>query len=1780
MRYLFLLVLSINLIADPKDAYTLAVTEGEPSSLVEGTVSAITGDLYISEADAIIQGCVPVQMPRHYISGDGKGKRAGWIFVDHLFAEFRSDYAANHYITIKDLNGTSFTYQGSAQEVKEQYEKKKYEKKKHTHTSKFFPPDTSKMPGLTNTAQGHISALTNLKNAYIKLEPDAEYFHLLCPDGSERCYRNVHDQRNFEKVILGEKHTTLKYILQWEKLTTGTMVLYGYDKYDNIDTIRTAPSNNPNKTYACASFKYHDPKHIDENPSVDIHTSDGRKIQYRFDRPHKHKNYFLLGKVTSPECPEETISYHGDYDYCGRMISRRHILGNRYYDIDYYRPKHNNVGGSDVQLKKEGDPRCLRVKTLSAPVGTDATPIVTHKFYYYPENYYTDVREIDNQLTRYQYSSHMRLDHICRFGKNDALTNVERFSWRDDGCLNCRSFFDSECSPLFARRFIYDAAGNVLEEKFYGNLSGQPRVALAISSDSCPIENGAEVSITRRQYSQDGRNLLLREEDPSGKVTLYNYLPNASLLSSKFICDQNQIKIRHFYEYNQDLVVVREIMDDGSTADPNNLTGVKTRKIKMITLVPAGPFVNMPQIIEEKYWNGSQEVPLRKTALSYTTGGLIDKREIYDSNGDFCYRLTSIYDGLGRLREETNAIGQTAKYEYDEVGNNTLSIDPSGRKKTVMAYDYSNRLTRIEEIGFDGVTHITQHRYDGKHNTVATIDHFGNETTYDYDTFGHLLATHLPLGHTLSATYDDAGREITSTDANKETTTKQYNSRNQITFIQHPDKTQERFIYNIDGTLRTHIDQEGVQTSYTYDFLSRKTSQTITSPNGKTLSQESFIYDSFNLVSKTDAEGNITTYTYDKADRKIAEEQNGERFQYSYDSLGRLHCVQTEDLLTFTEYDFLDRVIEERKEDTSGNLLSYVAYGYDAAGNKEYITHIVMGEKVQELFSYDSFNRLIKQTDPLKNETNTTYDENHRLQKITTDPLGLQTIETYDALNRLISIETKNAQGQTRSLEQKEYDPNGNVICQTSTVFPSQRTVKTHWKYSLMNRLSELIEAGLKNTRYTYTPKGLVSETFKPDGVSLKRTYDPLGNLLSLTSSDNSISYTYRYNKLNQLLESKDLNTGTTTLRTLDTQGRILKEKLANNLTLASNYDPRGRRTNLTLPDQSLILYNRDALHLRGVVRQDSQGFTLYTHLYNEYDLSDHLLSQTLIGDLGQTTFSIDPIGRTTALVSPHYNQQVLQFDPVGNPIQVQTKSVTSEYSYDDLYQVTEEKGLFNHTYSHDSHYNRLQKDDSPYQLNSLNQLSDFVYDLNGNPISHQNTTYTYDALDRLITVTTPTHRIAFTYDSFHRRLSKTVTTAEKTTQYLFLYDGQNEIGATDTLGNIIELRILGATPKAEIGAAIALELNHQVFAPIHDLFGNLACLVSLSNRTHETYYYSPFGETLAFDHHFTSIPTAITPWLFSSKRLDSETNLIFYGRRYYDPTYGRWLTPDPKGFEDSMNLYAFVYNNSLTDVDLYGLFVEPKPVQPPSFQPPKVAPPKTPIAKRIDPKQIAIAPIIPPSIIVPSVAPPSVHSLSGRKEHPFVRLEFGHGITYSPRDAKKAATYISDLAGKHNVHYVYNPTIGFTGDAILTLLSKLNLESLAVKMIKDEWTNYFENSPSNSIIVRTPHSGDATLTKLALETFSEEYRKRIHIIAVAPSAFISPDLCGSVIHICNTRDIVPQLFALPQAKAAGQLDTFKMIDSKKWVEFGGGHSFLNPGYTEILADTLRSHMKQKAGQE
>ncbi len=129
-------------------------------------------------------------------------------------------------------------------------------------------------------------------------------------------------------------------------------------------------------------------------------------------------------------------------------------------------------------------------------------------------------------------------------------------------------------------------------------------------------------------------------------------------------------------------------------------------------------------------------------------------------------------------------------------------------------------------------------------------------------------------------------------------------------------------------------------------------------------------------------------------------------------------------------------------------------------------------------------------------------------------------------------------------------------------------------------------------------------------------------------------------------------------------------------------------------------------------------------------------------------------------------------------------------------------------------------------------------------------------------------------------------------------------------------MRIPGRTFHPEVVRAVAIETQNGIYAPLHDVQGNIAKLINTVTREVISFApLDPFGEDL-------QKKPIITPWVFSGKHYDFETNLIYFGHRYYDPSLKRWITPDPLGCIDSSNLYAYLLNNPFRYIDPNGQFV------------------------------------------------------------------------------------------------------------------------------------------------------------------------------------------------------------------------------------------------------------------
>lgn len=92
------------------------------------------------------------------------------------------------------------------------------------------------------------------------------------------------------------------------------------------------------------------------------------------------------------------------------------------------------------------------------------------------------------------------------------------------------------------------------------------------------------------------------------------------------------------------------------------------------------------------------------------------------------------------------------------------------------------------------------------------------------------------------------------------------------------------------------------------------------------------------------------------------------------------------------------------------------------------------------------------------------------------------------------------------------------------------------------------------------------------------------------------------------------------------------------------------------------------------------------------------------------------------------------------------------------------------------------------------------------------------------------------------------------------------------------------------------------------------AALISLE-------HYYPFGGT-AWHAARSEVEAGYKTLRYSGQEMDA-SGLYYYGARYYAPWLQRWVSSDPAGDLDGLNLYGFVGNNPIIFTDFSGLMLE-----------------------------------------------------------------------------------------------------------------------------------------------------------------------------------------------------------------------------------------------------------------
>ena len=224
------------------------------------------------------------------------------------------------------------------------------------------------------------------------------------------------------------------------------------------------------------------------------------------------------------------------------------------------------------------------------------------------------------------------------------------------------------------------------------------------------------------------------------------------------------------------------------------------------------------------------------------------------------------------------------------------------------------------------------------------------------------------------------------------------------------------------------------------------------------------------------------------------------------------------------------------------------------------------------------------------------------------------------------------------------------------------------------------------------------------------------------------------------------------------------------------------------------------------------------------------------------------------------------------------------------------------------------------YSSNIINQYTGITtagaasenptYDPDGNMLSYGGWNYSWNGENRLVVAENPTtnEKMEFAYDYMGRRLFKKVYNNNVLTKHIvFAYDDYKLIAEFDVLDNNNQ------TAKylwQVAGLDVPLMRNEEYF--VADGNKNILALKDASGNTTVSYNYDPFGKVTASNTH-------ANPFRFSSEYSDPEFGLVYYNYRYYSPTLGRWLNPDPIEEQGGYNLYAMVNNSSINLFDFIG---------------------------------------------------------------------------------------------------------------------------------------------------------------------------------------------------------------------------------------------------------------------
>lgn len=520
------------------------------------------------------------------------------------------------------------------------------------------------------------------------------------------------------------------------------------------------------------------------------------------------------------------------------------------------------------------------------------------------------------------------------------------------------------------------------------------------------------------------------------------------------------------------------------------------------------------------------------------------------------------------------------------------------------------------------------------------------------------------------------------------------------------------------------------------------------------------------------------------------------------------------------------------------------------------------------------------------------------------DQAGLVTVPSYGLTGASLS-----SQRQLRIDYNQEADwTNDDSATINSKLQPAVYTEQS--SYDALGRVTQHVDVDGNKTIPVYHFSGLLNQVVltTADDQQTKQvvqgiTYNAKGQRLSVSYGNNTISaYTY---------DSKTW--AMTRLRTVNTQKKILQD-------LLYEYDPVGNVTAKTDDAQDTVYYNNQKVNPTATYVYDS--------LYR------------LIEGTGREKIGNGNADQEMSLpsIQPHANDDVALQNYIekytydrGNNL-VQTKHIAQQDSW------TRTMIL-----SNKSNRGVISTIDNNSNVPGPDEV-DRYFDAHGNQIQTQQVyPLTWNYRDNLQQATIIKHADGtcdaeyYVYDGGGQRVRKVSeqyghsgqAVTFKETLYLGNVNYRRTLHGNDLSTAVVQeeyhsLRVMDdeqcVTTRDHwtVGAPPVGFQNPNWRYHLNDHLGS--CTIEADEQGQQISYeeYSPYGDSTVFIG--TGSASQLKQYRHSGKERDSVTGFYYYGARYFAPWLGRWLSTDPAGTIDGLNVYAFVRGNPTSFFDMYGM--------------------------------------------------------------------------------------------------------------------------------------------------------------------------------------------------------------------------------------------------------------------